>query len=72
MSELIAEQKLTVPETAQAARCCEMTVRRAIAAGELPALRMGRKILIAGSDLETYLKRNQGSALEATGHAHRV
>ncbi len=53
------EQKLTVLEVAQTARCCEMTVRREIHRGKLPSLRMGRRILVLSSDLENYLKRDQ-------------
>ena len=45
---------LSVKEVAELFRICPKTVRRWIAAGELPATRLGRDYRIARSDLKAF------------------
>lgn len=53
---------LTPAEVAEQLRVSTMTVRRLIAAGDLPAYRFGRQVRIEPSDLDTYLARRRVSA----------
>ena len=48
---------LTLREAAAAVGCCTQTLRRAIWAGELECLRVGREIRIRRQDLSAYLRR---------------
>jgi len=47
---------LTVREAAAAANCSHMTIRRAIAAGELAHFRRGRLIRVLDEDLAEWLR----------------
>jgi excisionase family DNA binding protein len=50
---------LTVPETAQAARCSRRFIENKIRSGELCAIRAGRKFTrIRGRDLAAFLNRH--------------
>ena len=51
---------LSIPHVAEHLGVCTKTVRRLIAAGGLPAIRVGRTIRIADSDLATYVGRGRG------------
>jgi len=54
----ITEQQrplLTIPETAARLNLSEHTVRRRVASGELPAVRLGGLIRIDQDDLERWL-----------------
>ena len=51
---------LSVWEVAEHLGVCTRTVRRHIAAGALPTVRIGRMIRIAESDLSAYLARGHG------------
>lgn len=48
---------LTLKEAAAAVGCSPQTLRRAIWAGELECLRVGREIRIRRADLSAYLRR---------------
>ena len=48
------EPLLTIKEVAAIQKTCERTVRRRIAAGELPALRDGRLVRVRPRDLRAY------------------
>ena len=48
------ERLLTIREVAAIQRTCERTVRRRIAAGELPAVRDGRLLRVRARDLRLY------------------
>lgn len=54
---IIEQQRplLTIPETAARLNLSEHTVRRRIASGELPAVRLGALIRIDPDDLEQWL-----------------
>jgi excisionase family DNA binding protein len=51
------EPLLTVGDAAELLRVSTRTVRRLVAAGELPALRVGRQVRLAPADLLAYLRR---------------
>lgn len=51
------ERLLTAPQVAEHCAVSLRTVRRWIAEGDLPALRLGRSIRIHGTDLERLLAR---------------
>lgn len=46
---------LTVEQTAERLAVCGKTVRRLVASGALPALRVGRAVRISEDDLRVYL-----------------
>jgi excisionase family DNA binding protein len=48
-------QFLTVSEVAGSLRVSNMTVHRLIAAGELPAVRVGRSVRLRAHDVDEYL-----------------
>lgn len=48
---------LTEDEAAQALRVCARTLRKERQAGRLPYILIGRRVLYAPSDLETFLER---------------
>jgi excisionase family DNA binding protein len=49
---------LTVPEIAAALRCSERSVRRLVARGELPALRIGPRITrVERAQLQTFVAK---------------
>jgi excisionase family DNA binding protein len=54
MSDL-AERVLTVPEAAQLLRVGERSVYAAVHRGELPAVRIGRRIVLPGAALQRLL-----------------
>ncbi len=61
----ITEQQrplLTIPETAARLNLSEHTVRRRIASGELPAVRLGALIRIDPDDLEQWLAEHRTAA----------
>jgi excisionase family DNA binding protein len=62
---------LTIAQTAEKAKVCEMTVRRAIKAQVLPALRFGRALRVDESELEEYLRRERATTSTATAEAAR-
>jgi excisionase family DNA binding protein len=51
----MATQFLTVSEVAGSLRVSNMTVHRLIAAGELPAVRVGRSVRLREQDVDEYL-----------------
>jgi excisionase family DNA binding protein len=53
----------TVPETARVLRLSRQTVERLIASGELPVLRVARRILVSKAGLAEWLEANSGRAL---------
>jgi len=57
-----APQVLTIREAAQVLRLAENTVYAAIHRGELPARRVGRRLLIPREALERFLADAQGPA----------
>jgi excisionase family DNA binding protein len=50
---------LSVDEAATALRLSSKTVRKLIQAGELPACRLGRRIVITVDSLKTYLRAHE-------------
>ena len=46
----------TVDEVAEQLGCHALTVRRAIARGEMPAVRVGRKVVIPAKALDEFLE----------------
>jgi excisionase family DNA binding protein len=46
---------LTVSEVAGSLRVSDMTVRRLITAGDLPAVRVGRSVRLRAHDVDDYL-----------------
>ncbi len=52
----------TIPECAEHLRVSPSTVRRAIATGQLPAFRLGRRLLIPRERLQRLLTEQDGSA----------
>jgi len=52
----VAEPLMTVKDVAAGLNASEKTVRRRIAAGELPIIRDGRMIRIRPNDYRTYLE----------------
>jgi excisionase family DNA binding protein len=59
----LAERVLTVPEAAKVCRVGERTYRAAAARGEVPAVRIGRRIVVPGAALARFLEG--GSTLDA-------
>ena len=51
------EPLLTLPDAADTLRVSTRTVRRLIARGELPVLRVGRQLRLADAGLAAYLRR---------------
>ncbi len=49
---------MNIPSAADQLQISERTLRRLIAAGELPIVRVGRQIRIRTEDLERYIKSN--------------
>ena len=52
----VSEPLMTVKQVAEKMNASEKTVRRRIAAGELPVIRDGRMIRIRPKDYRTYLE----------------
>lgn len=52
----LAERVLTVPEAAALLRVGERSVYAAVARGELPAVRIGRRIVVPGAALQRFLE----------------
>jgi excisionase family DNA binding protein len=48
------DRLLTIQDVAEIQKICERTVRRRIAAGELPAVRDGRLLRVRARDLRLY------------------
>jgi excisionase family DNA binding protein len=46
----------TVKEVARILRVCDRTVRNFIARGDLPAVRVGRKLLVSSRSVETFCR----------------
>ena len=57
---LLNERKLTIAEAARALSIGATSLRRIIANGQIPAVRMTNKTLILESDLEAYLAASRG------------
>jgi excisionase family DNA binding protein len=51
----LAERVLTVPEAAELLRVGERSIYAAVHRGELPAVRIGRRIVLPGAALERLL-----------------
>lgn len=49
------DELLTLPRVAELLSCSLATVKRRVAAGELPAYRDGRLVRVRGSDLDRYV-----------------
>jgi excisionase family DNA binding protein len=69
--EMMEHKKLalSVAEAAQMLSLCTKTVRHLIAAKELPARRIGRRVVVRVADLEAFLRRDHAiprSDAEAT------
>ena len=61
---------LTVPEAAEAMRCSTTTVYRMIGRGELPAIKVAGRFLMAPEDLPTARRpRTRGPGKRAPGPA---
>jgi excisionase family DNA binding protein len=58
----LAARVLTVPEAAELMRVSERTYYAAAARGEVPAVRIGRRLVVPGAALERLL---EGGLLEA-------
>ena len=59
------KRAFTVAETAQQLGCHPLTLRRAIARGELRAVRVGRKVLVPAVALDEFLAARPTSGREA-------
>lgn len=57
LSDLSDRLALTIPECAQTLGLNEKTVRNRIYAGELPATRMGRSVVVLVEALRVYLRQ---------------
>ena len=57
---LLEERKLTIAEAARVLSIGTTSLRRIIANGEIPVVRMTNKTLILESDLEAYLAASRG------------
>lgn len=55
---------LSVDEAAAALRLSSKTVRKLIQAGELPACRLGRRIVLSIDSLRTYLHAHEGGGVD--------
>lgn len=51
---------LSIRETADILGCSDKTVKRRIAAGDLPVIRDGRLVRVHPTDLERYIKLRRG------------
>jgi excisionase family DNA binding protein len=60
MASTDAEEYLTVAEVAGILKLNQQTVRNWIDRGELPALRVGRRVRILGSDFDALLENAGG------------
>lgn len=69
---LLNERKLTIAEAARALSIGATSLRRIIANGEIPVVRMTNKTLILESDLETYLAASRGKLMAAKPLASRL
>jgi len=70
MSTLIQPLAFTTREVAEALRISERTVRRAIAAGKLQAIRVGRLVRVPAASLRQFIER--GGQLEQQEQAAGV
>jgi excisionase family DNA binding protein len=57
MSAFVQPLAYTVRECAEALRISERTVRRAIAAGKLQAIRVGRLVRVPAESLQRFVER---------------
>lgn len=55
-SSLLDQKKHTVPEAAKAMGIGQTTLRQLIAGGRIAIVKVGRKVLLAESDIESYLQ----------------
>lgn len=63
---------VSIPEAAYETRLSQDGIRRAIARGELPHVRIGRRLLIRREDLEAFIearRRPAPTTREATANA---
>ena len=56
---------LTLPEVADITRLALTTIRRWAWEGRLPVVRLGRRVLVRGSDLERWIAQGADAAEEA-------
>ena len=56
MSTLVQPLAYTIPECAEALRISERTVRRAIAAGKLQVIRVGRLVRVPAESLRQFVE----------------
>ena len=61
---LLEERKFTITEAARVLSIGATSLRRIIANGEIPVVRMTNKTLILESDLESYLAASRGRLTE--------
>lgn len=69
VDDLSTRAVLTVPEAAELLGLAERSVRRALEAGDLPVLRVGRRTLIPTAPLSALLGLEKSEAAPATGAA---
>jgi excisionase family DNA binding protein len=59
----VEKRVLTVNEVAQELRLHPLTVRRAIARGEIPAVKVGRRVLVPMRALDEFLASRPAAAV---------
>lgn len=62
MAPGIDEYVLTVPETARALKVSVHTVQRLIDHGDLPVLRIGRRVLVSRVELSAWVSANHAAS----------
>jgi excisionase family DNA binding protein len=61
----------TVKEVARILRVCDRTVRNFIARGDLPAVRVGRKLLVSPRSVEAFCRMRTVTPTN-TGESHSI
>jgi len=70
--QIIGERKLTIPEAAKVMGIGTTSLRRIIADGRLPVLRVLKKTLILESDVEMFLQESRVLVKRAEAGSHRL
>ncbi len=69
---ILFERKLSIPEAAKVMGIGTTSLRRIIADGRLPVLRVLKKILILEADVEAFLQESRVVVKHAQSKSHRL
>jgi excisionase family DNA binding protein len=72
MPRILEDLTYTVPQAAAAIHVSDDTVRTMVRRGDLPAMRIGRRILISKVVLAKWVEENANTKFAGTGPGHEA